>query len=138
MSLSVADFGRDVYWVFGRSMGGCRNGAFRWKVCYRSVVLPIVLRILGGGGCLPLPRPFIALPGAAPRSRNAGEKGTGKPLQQRTREEKCLYARLRTHTQPTQPFAAGAQLAAHTQPALRTAPMGPAWCLPLGVIFDLT
>ena len=33
---------------------------------------------------------------------------------------------LRTCTQPTKLFAAGAQLAAHTQPALRTGPMAPA------------
>ena len=36
---------------------------------------------------------------------------------------------LRTYTQPTQLFAAGAQLAAHTQPVLRTSFMAPAWRL---------
>ena len=35
-------------------------------------------------------------------------------------ERKCLCAHLRTYTQPTQLFAAGTQLAAHSQPALRT------------------
>ena len=39
---------------------------------------------------------------------------------------------MRTNTKPTQLFvAAGAQLVAHTQPALRTGPMAPAWRLPL-------
>ena len=37
--------------------------------------------------------------------------------------------RLRTYTQPAQLFAAGAKLAAHTQPALRTGPMAPTWRL---------
>ena len=47
-----------------------------------------------------------------------------KPSQQRT-IEKCLYAHLHTYTQPTQLFAAGAQLADHSQPALRTGLMAP-------------
>ena len=49
----------------------------------------------------------------------------------RNREwERNAYApRLRTYTQPTQLFAAGAPHAAHTQPALRTGLMAPAWRL---------
>ena len=58
------------------------------------------------------------------------------------RIEKSSYApRLRTYTQPAQLFAAGAQLAAHTQPALRTGLMAPAWRLlhvSRRVIFYLT
>ena len=49
--------------------------------------------------------------------------------------------RLRTYTQPTQLPAAGAQLAAHIQPALRTGLMAPAWRLlhvSRRVILDLT
>ena len=38
-----------------------------------------------------------------------------------------LYAHLRTYTQPAQLFAAGAQLAAQSQPALQTGLMAPAW-----------
>ena len=52
-----------------------------------------------------------------------------------------VHAHLHTYTQPTQLFAAGTQLAAHSQPALRTGFMTPAWCLTLctlGVILILT
>ena len=42
---------------------------------------------------------------------------------------KCIHAHLRAYTQPAQLFASGAQLAAHTQPALRTGLMAPAWRL---------
>ena len=57
-----------------------------------------------------------------------------KPSQQRARE-KCLYAHLRTCTQSMQLFAAGAQLAAHSQPALpvncfqQPTNTGVTWCL---------
>ena len=47
----------------------------------------------------------------------------------------------RTYTQPTQLFAAGAQLAAHTKPALRSGLMAPTWRLlhvPRRVTLDLT
>ena len=47
---------------------------------------------------------------------------------QRTRE-KFICAHLRTCTQPAKLFAAGAPLLAHTQPALRTGLMAPAWRL---------
>ena len=51
-------------------------------------------------------------------------------------------ALLHTHTQPTQLFAAGAQLSAHTQPTMRSL-MAPAWRLlhvsQRGILtFDLT
>ena len=49
-----------------------------------------------------------------------------EPSQQRMREE-SLNALLRTYTQPTRLIAAGAQLAAHSQPALRTGLMAPVW-----------
>ena len=48
---------------------------------------------------------------------------------------------LRTYTQPAELFAAGAQLAAHTQPALQTGLMAPALHLlyvSRRVILDLT
>ena len=41
--------------------------------------------------------------------------------------EKGACAHMRTCTQPTPLFAVGAQLAAHSQPALRTGLMAPAW-----------
>ena len=44
-------------------------------------------------------------------SRYAGEIGTRNPPQQRMKEN-CLWPHMRTCTQPTQRFAAGAQLAA--------------------------
>ena len=49
------------------------------------------------------------------------------------KREKCFYAHLRAYTQPTQLFAAGAPLAAHSQSALRTGLMAPAWCPALDV-----
>ena len=44
-------------------------------------------------------------------------------------ENECLCAHLRTCTQPMQLLAAGAQLSARTQPALRSGLMAPAWRL---------
>ena len=61
---------------------------------------------------------------AAPHRASWGRRGN--PL---NREYgRCAYEpRLRTCTHPTQIFAAGASLAAHTQPALWTGFMAPAW-----------
>ena len=47
-------------------------------------------------------------------------------------ERKRLYAHLRTYTQPTQLFAAGTQLVAHSQPACELA----SWPL-LGVLLSV-
>ena len=47
------------------------------------------------------------------------------------KKEKCVYAHLRTNTEPAQLFAGGADLAAHSQPALRTGLVVPAWHLAL-------
>ena len=52
-----------------------------------------------------------------------------------------LHAHLRTYTQSTQLLAAGSQLTAHSQNALQTGLMAPAWRPALciwGVIPDLT
>ncbi len=87
----------------------------------------------------PLPRPRIALPRAAPSPRCAGETGTRKPPGM---SEECLCAApAHVHRARAVFFTAGAQLAAHTQPALRTGLMAPAWRLlhvSRRVILDLT
>ena len=54
--------------------------------------------------------------------------GTRKPRQQGIRGG-CLCAAPAHVNSPTQLFAAGEQLAAHTQPALRTGLVAPAWHL---------
>ena len=75
---------------------------------------------------LPLPRPFIALPRTAPHRATWGRQERGNP--QNKEQDRYAYApRLRTYTQPAQLFAAGVQLTAHTQPALRAGLMAPAW-----------
>jgi len=61
-------------------------------------------------------------------SRYAGGTGTRKP-NNRELERSAYAPRLRTYTQPAQLVPAGAQLPAHTQPALRTGLMAPAWRL---------
>ena len=48
-------------------------------------------------------------------SRCMREAGLRKPSQKRTRE-KCLYAHLRTYTQPTQLFATGASFQSTPSP----------------------
>ena len=55
------------------------------------------------------------------------EEGMIKETLAAENEGKCLYAHLRTYTQPMQLFAAEAQLEAHSQPALRTGLVPPAW-----------
>jgi len=62
-------------------------------------------------------------------TRYAGETGTRKPPQQRMREKCLCAAPAYVHTARVA-IASGAQLAAHTQPALRTGFMAPAWRLP--------
>ena len=88
----------------------------------------------------PLPAPHIAFLRAAPRRAARGEKKRGN-LRNRERDGNSYAPRLRTYTQPAQLFAAGAQLAAHTQPVPRTGPMSPAWRMlhaPQRAILDLT
>jgi len=65
---------------------------------------------------------------AAPRRATRVRQKLGNP---RNGEQKrsAYVPRLRTYTQPMQLFAAGEPLAAHTQPALRTGLMAPAWRL---------
>ena len=68
--------------------------------------------------------------GGIPESEVQGPKaGSGSiPESEVQGSKKNAYApRLRTYTQPTQLLAAGAQLAAHTQPILRTGITAPAW-----------
>ena len=66
----------------------------------------------------------------APRlaSRYAGETGTRKPPKQIIREVCLCAAPAHVHS-AREAFAAGEQLAAHTQPALRAGLMAPAWRL---------
>ena len=70
-------------------------------------------------------------------SRYAGETGTRKPPAQRIGEVCLCAAPAHVHTARTA-FAAGAQLVAYTQPALRTGLMAPAWCISRRAILDLT
>ena len=53
------------------------------------------------------------------------ERGRIEETPQQRSGGKFPYAHLRTYTQPTQLLAAGAKLAAHPQPALRTGLMAP-------------
>ena len=77
-----------------------------------------------GGRVPPLQGPCIALPRAALHRATRGRQKRENP-QNRVYERHAYAPRLRTYTQPAQFFSAGEQLAAHTQPALRTGPMAP-------------
>ena len=72
--------------------------------------------------------PYISLPRAAPHRATRGRQERGNS-RNRERDRNSYAPRLRTYTQPMKLFAAGEQLAAHTQPALRTGLMAPAWRL---------
>ena len=74
----------------------------------------------------PLPIPCIALPRAAPRRAARGGGRNEDPPRSR---EKCLCTTPAHVHWPVQLFAAGSPLEAHTQPALRTGLMAPAWRL---------
>ena len=76
----------------------------------------------------PLTETHIALPRAAPHSATRGGHERVNP-QNREQGRYAYASHLRTYTQPAQLSAAGAQLAAHTQPALRTGLMVPPWHL---------
>ena len=76
----------------------------------------------------PLPRPYIALPRAASH-RATRERQERRTTQNRELERYAYAPRLRTYTHPGQLFAAGAELAAHIQPALRTGLVALAWRL---------
>ena len=70
-----------------------------------------------------------------------GDRNEETPATRNEREMLIYAPCLRTYNQPAQHFSAGAQLAANTQPTLRTGLMAPAWRLlhvPRGEILDLT
>ena len=79
----------------------------------------------------------------APRliALHGGDRNEETPATEKEREINAYAQRVRTYTQPAKLLAAEAQLAAHTQPALRTGLIAPAWRLlhvSRRVILDLT
>ena len=100
-----------------RNLGLCRG--LKYTRCTSSA---LAWPLGTGDRAPPLPGPYIALP------RDAPHRATRRRQEQRMRG-KCICAAPAHVHLARAAFAAGAQLAAHIQPALRTGLMAPAWRL---------